>query len=107
MRDGMIIRATRIVAILACAFATLLGTAPLRAAGTDEVADFYRGKQLRLLIGFDSGGSYDVYARTVSRHMEKYIPGNPHVIPQNMPGAGTRKAANYLATIAPRDGSVI
>ena len=100
MRSGMMVGAVGTVVAL------LAGTA-VEAASFDEVADFYRGKQLRLIIGFDSGGSYDVYARTVARHMEKYIPGNPHVIAQNMPGAGTRKAANYLATIAPRDGSVI
>ena len=102
MRGGVIIRAAP-----ACAFALLLAGVAARPAAADDVADFYRGKQVKLVIGFDSGSSYDLYARTVVRHMEKYLPGNPHVIAQNMPGAASRKAADYIAAGAPRDGTVI
>lgn len=94
-------------AVWTLSLAAILTGAAIRAVPADEVADFYRGKQVRVVIGFDVGGSYDVYARTVTRHMEKHVPGNPHFVAQNMPGAGTRKAANYLAIIAPRDGTAI
>src|SRR6266576_1967250 len=70
MRGGVIIRAAP-----ACAFALLLAGVAARPAAADDVADFYRGKQVKLAIGFDSGSSYDLYARTVVRHMEKYLPG--------------------------------
>ena len=52
------------------------------------VADFYRGKQINLIVGYGPGGGYDVYARLVGRHLGRYIPGNPTVVVQNMPGAG-------------------
>jgi tripartite-type tricarboxylate transporter receptor subunit TctC len=72
-----------------------------------SVADFYKGKQLTMLIGSAPGGGYDIWARLLARHMGKYIPGNPTFVPQNMPGAGTLVAANYLYSVAARDGSVI
>jgi len=75
-------------------------------AAADDVADFYKGKQLQLTIGHEVGGGYDVYARLLGRHMGKYIPGNPRIIPQNMLGAGSRTAANWLYRVAPKDGSV-
>jgi tripartite-type tricarboxylate transporter receptor subunit TctC len=70
-------------------------------------ADFYAGKNIQLLVGFSSGGGYDIYARTLARHMGRYIPGNPRLIPQNMPGAGSLRAANYLYNVAPKDGTMI
>ncbi|HEY5623130.1 MAG TPA: hypothetical protein VIV14_05170 [Gammaproteobacteria bacterium] len=73
----------------------------------DEVSDFYSGKQVRLLIGYSAGGGYDTYARLLSRHLGKHIPGNPTVVPQNMPGAGSLRMANYLYNVAPKDGTVI
>jgi tripartite-type tricarboxylate transporter receptor subunit TctC len=69
--------------------------------------DFYKGKQLRLVVSTDAGGAYDTYARLASQILKEYIPGNPTIIVQNMPGAGGLKAANYIATTAPRDGTVI
>src|SRR5262249_11829143 len=69
--------------------------------------DFYSGKSIQVLIGFSAGGGYDVYARTLARHMGRHIPGNPRLVPQNMPGAGSLKAANYLYNVAPRDGTAI
>jgi tripartite-type tricarboxylate transporter receptor subunit TctC len=81
-----------------------LAVPPARAAG---VEDFYRGKNLSLIIGYSVGGGYDAYGRLLARHLGKHIPGNPGVLPQNMTGAGSLKAANYLYSVAPKDGSVI
>jgi tripartite-type tricarboxylate transporter receptor subunit TctC len=69
--------------------------------------EFYHGRNIFVVIGYGPGGGYDLYARVLARHLGKHIPGNPTVIPQNMPGAGSLKAANYLYSIAPKDGSVI
>jgi tripartite-type tricarboxylate transporter receptor subunit TctC len=77
---------------------------PSRAAGPE---DFYKGKTVSLLIGYSVGGGYDAYGRLVARHLGKHIPGNPGVVPQNMTGAGSLKAATYLYSVAPKDGSVI
>jgi len=73
----------------------------------DEVEDFYAGKQVSLYIGYSAGGGYDTYARVLARHIGKHIPGNPTVVPQNMPGAGSLTLANWLYNIAPKDGSVL
>jgi tripartite-type tricarboxylate transporter receptor subunit TctC len=75
-------------------------------ATADTVADFYRGKTITLVIGYGAGG-FDLYARLLGRFIGKHIPGNPHVIAQNRPGAGSRNAANWLYNVAPRDGTVI
>jgi tripartite-type tricarboxylate transporter receptor subunit TctC len=77
------------------------------AARADAVADFYKGKLIRVVVGFGSGGGYDVYARLLSRHLGRHIPGNPALVVQNMPGAGGMRAANFLYTAAPRDGTTI
>jgi tripartite-type tricarboxylate transporter receptor subunit TctC len=77
-----------------------------RAARADPIADFYSGKSVQLVIGYAPGGGYDVYARALARHMARHIPGNPSIVVQNMPGAGSIKAANYLYNIAPKDGTV-
>ena len=68
-------------------------------------ADFYKGKQVDLYIGYSVGGGYDIYARLLARHMGKYLPGRPTVVPQNMPGAGSLRLANWLYQAAPRDGT--
>ena len=73
----------------------------------DSVAGFYKGKTLSILVGSAPGGGYDLYARHVSRHMGKHIPGNPDIIVQNIPGAGGLTAANTLYARSPRDGSTI
>lgn len=75
-------------------------------ARADEAADFYKGKTVTLVVGYGPGGGYDVYARVLSRYMSKYIPGHPNVIIQNMPGAGSLKATNYLYRAAPKDGTM-
>jgi tripartite-type tricarboxylate transporter receptor subunit TctC len=69
--------------------------------------DVYRGKSVELDIGFSVGGAYDVYARMLARHMSKYIPGNPTIVPKNVEGAGSMRLANYLYNAAPRDGTII
>ncbi len=76
-------------------------------ARAQPVADFYRGKQVQMLIGYSAGAGYDLYARVLARHLGKHIPGNPTVVPQNMPGAGSLKLANFLYSQAPKDGSVV
>ncbi|MDE2477033.1 MAG: hypothetical protein KGO48_18395 [Alphaproteobacteria bacterium] len=68
--------------------------------------DFYRGKTVQVIVGFSPGGGYDLYARALARHIGKHLPGNPSVNVQNMPGAGSLKAANYLYNVAPKDGTV-
>jgi len=72
-----------------------------------SVEDFYRGKKLDLIIGYSSGGTYDLYARLVARYLGNYIPGKPLIVPRNMPGAGSRAAANWVYNIAPKDGTVL
>jgi tripartite-type tricarboxylate transporter receptor subunit TctC len=84
-------------------FAMLLATAA-RAASP---ADFYKGRTVSIIIGYSPGGGYDLYARVLAQHLGKHIPGNPTVIPQNMPGAGSIKAAIYVFSVAPKDGTVI
>ena len=73
-------------------------------ARADAVSDFYTGKTVNLVIGYAPGGGYDLYARTLARHIGRHIPGNPSIVVQNMPGAGSIKAANFLYAIAPKDG---
>src|SRR5262245_13192694 len=85
----------------------LLACASALPASAQSVADFYRGKTVNVLIGVSPGGEYDLQARLIARHIGKHIPGNPVVWPQNMTGAGGLNMANYLATIAARDGTSI
>ena len=80
----------------------LLSALPARAQTAEE---FYKGKTINIVIGFSVGGGYDLYARHLARYIGKHIPGNPNVVPQNMPGAGSLKAANYIFTAAPKDGT--
>ena len=70
-------------------------------------ADYYAGKSIDLLIGAPPAGGYDIYARTLGRHYGRYIPGKPNIIAKNMPGAASGRAAGFLSTIAPKDGTVI
>ena len=71
------------------------------------VGDFYHGKTVKIIVGFTAGGGYDQYSRVIGRHISKYIPGNPAVIVDNMPGAGSIIAANHTFNAAPKDGTVI
>jgi len=83
----------------------LLGASGLPAAA-QSVEDFYRGKNINLVIGYSVGGGYDLYARQLARHIGKYIPGRPTIVPQNMTGAGSLRAASYIYSAAPKDGTV-
>jgi len=93
--------------LVAVTIATLLAVWPGSALSQQSVEDFYRGKKIDLIIGYSSGGTYDLYARLVARHLGHYIPGNPLIVPRNMPGAGSRAAATWVYGIAPRDGTVL
>ena len=92
------------ITILAVLFAATLCAAPAKA---DSVEDFYRGKTISMIIGYSVGGGYDLYGRLVAHHIRKHIPGMPNVVPQNMTGAGSLRAAQYLYSVAPKDGTVI
>jgi tripartite-type tricarboxylate transporter receptor subunit TctC len=76
-------------------------------AMADPIADFYRGKQLKLVIRAAPGGNYDLYMRLLGRHIVRHIPGNPTAIPMNMPGGGGLLALNYAVSVAPHDGTVL
>jgi tripartite-type tricarboxylate transporter receptor subunit TctC len=79
----------------------------LVAASSAPAADYYAGKTIDLLVGAPPGGGYDIYARVVSRHFGRHIPGNPAIVVKNMPGAGSAKAAQFVERIAPKDGTTI
>lgn len=92
------------VCVLVAAFMTCVVGA---ASAADEAA-FYKGRQVRLLIGFGAGGGYDLIARLVARHMGTHFPGGTaQVVPQNVPGAGSLTAANTIAHVSPHDGTVL
>lgn len=97
------VRANRFRLAALCALTGGL-SAPVMA---QDLASFYKGKQMTIVVGSSAGGGYDTYARLVSRHMGKHIPGNPVFVVQNMPGAGGNVSANYLYNVAPKDGTVI
>jgi tripartite-type tricarboxylate transporter receptor subunit TctC len=82
---------------------------PAAKATFDEkaVADFYRGKAVRIIVGFAAGGGFDIYSRNIAKHMPKHIPGNPVVVVENMPGASSMLALNHVANVAPKDGTTI
>jgi tripartite-type tricarboxylate transporter receptor subunit TctC len=93
-----------LAAVLPVVVGLCLADAP---AQGDPVADFYHGKTINLIIGTSTGNDYDFRARLLARHLGRHIPGDPTIVPQNMPGVGGVKAANYLATTAPRDGTTL
>ena len=90
---------------VALAFSVASATASL--AQAQDVESFYRSKPMTIVVPADPGGSYDLYARLVSRFLPKHIPGTPGVIVQNMPGGGGLRAANYTYSVAPKDGSAL
>ncbi len=94
----------KIVAALGACAAVLSATA---AFAQQSVADFYKGKQVQMIVGYGPGGGYDVYARQLARFLGKHIPGNPTIVVQNMPGAGSLRAANFIYNTAPKDGTQI
>src|SRR5437867_11265894 len=94
----------RRLAIMLLPLATLCAAHSHSQAG--PIADFYRGKTLRMLIGYGPGGGYDLYARLVAEFLPRHIPGTPMIVPQNMPGGGSFVAAKFMAEAAPKDGTV-
>ncbi len=87
---------------------TLFATAQTCAqSGPATLEEFYRGKTIQMIIGYPAGGTYDLYARVIARHLGKQLPGNPHVVPQNMPGAGTLNATSHVYSVAPQNGTAI
>jgi tripartite-type tricarboxylate transporter receptor subunit TctC len=86
-----------------CLFATLVAGE----ACAESVADFYRGKSLNVVVGREAGTGYDFFGRTLARHITRHLPGNPNAVPQNMPGAGGLRAANWLYNVAAKDGTVV
>lgn len=87
--------------------ALLVGGAAPAGAQTDATAAFFKGKQLRMIVGSAAGGGYDLFARIVARHMVNHIPGDPHIIVQNQPAAGGVVMTNQLYAQGPKDGTVI
>jgi len=87
--------------------AVLIGLAGAAPAAAQSVEQFYKGKQIKFILGSAGGGGYDAYSRSITRYMGKHIPGKPGFIVQNMPGAGGLVAANYIYGVAPKDGSEI
>jgi tripartite-type tricarboxylate transporter receptor subunit TctC len=88
------------------AAAMLLALAGL-AAAADSVDDFYKGRNVSMVIGYSVGGGYDAYARLLARYIGKHIPGEPAIVPQQMTGAGSLRSANFIYSVAAKDGSVI
>jgi tripartite-type tricarboxylate transporter receptor subunit TctC len=77
------------------------------AGAQDAVADFFRGRQVAIIVGSSAGGGYDTYARLIARYLGSHIAGNPTVVVQNMPGAGSAKSVGYINSVAPKDGTAI
>ena len=84
-----------------------LAYAVTASANAQSVEQFYKGKTVNLYIGYGPGGGYDFFGRLVARHIGRHIPGQPSVVPQNMPGAGSLRAANYVYNVAPKDGTAL
>jgi tripartite-type tricarboxylate transporter receptor subunit TctC len=97
-----------ITGTLLIVFTAVLATISLAGPAQSETAEeFFKGKQISLIIGYNPGGPYDVYSRLAATLLPKYIPGNPRIIAQNMPGVGSAKAGDYLFNQASRDGLTI
>src|SRR5215470_11368332 len=86
---------------------TTAGIAIFTPAIADDAGSFFAGKTVRIVVGFSPGGGYDIYARELGRYLGRHIPGHPSVVVQNMAGAGSLKAVNFLFNAAPRDGTVL
>lgn len=91
-----------VMAAAAALLLTFVAIQPVAAA-----SDFYAGKVFRIVVSYGAGGGYDLYAQLLARHLARHVPGNPTIIVDHMPGAGGQRAANWLYTVAPKDGTVI
>src|SRR6201991_173365 len=97
---------------LTCSWCAVVAVAAMvlsrgHGAAAQPMDQFFARKTVTITIGYTAGGSYDLYGRMVARHLGKHIPGQPTLIAQNMPGAGSLKAANYLYEVAPKDGTAL
>ena len=90
-----------------CTGLTALAAAVALATPSARAADYFAGKSIDLLIGAPAGGGYDIYARALARHYGRHIPGQPVIVSKNMPGAGSARAAGFISTVAPKDGTAI
>lgn len=90
-----------------CIAGVLMLSAAVQPASADAIADFYRGKTVSIVVGHQAGTGFDIYSRALAPHFGRHIPGNPNVIVQNMVGASGLTAANWLANVAPKDGTVV
>ena len=86
-------------------FGALIIAAAMVPAVPAGAADFYAGKTIEVIVGTDVGGGYDIYSRTIARHLARHIPGNPTIVVKNMPGAGSGRMAGYISSVAPKDGT--
>jgi len=102
MRAGSWMRGAA-AAVLAIASIAL--AAPI--ASAQSPADFYKGRNVDVYIGYSVGGAYDLYARVIARHLGKHIPGNPTIVPKNMEGAGSLRLANWIYNVGPKDGTAL
>src|SRR5215831_11792969 len=102
-KDARLVRSANAHLLIALCCLTFATSVP----GRGEEGNFFAGKSIALVVGFDAGGGYDLYARTVARHWTRHIPGNPMFLTQNMPGAGSRTAGNWLFNLAPKDGTAV
>ena len=84
-----------------------LAAAATLALASASAADYFAGKSIDLLIGAPPGGGYDIYARALARHFANHIPGQPTIVSKNMPGAGSARAAGFISTVAPKDGTAV
>ena len=87
-----------------CVLALGAALSPAGAQSADDAAAFFKGKTIRLDIATGPGGAYGAYGLVFAQYFGKHVPGNPTVVPQNMPGAGSLKAANFIYSAAPKDG---
>jgi hypothetical protein len=105
---GMTVRISRFAAaVLALSLGAAAAILGPEIAGAQSVAAFYAGKQINFIVGATPGGGYDTQARLVARHWGRHIPGNPTIVVQNMPAAGSLAATNHIYNVAARDGTVI
>src|SRR5215510_9459838 len=94
-------RPTSVVRLILAAFLALLALGPATAQ------EAFAGRTVTISVGFGPGGGYDLYARVLARHLGRHLPGQPTVVVSNMPGAASIRAANYIANVAPKDGTAL
>jgi tripartite-type tricarboxylate transporter receptor subunit TctC len=103
----IVARIAAAASVAAILIGALFAPTPAVSGAAPTPAEFYRGRTINLIIGYAPGGGYDLYGRVLAQHMSRHIPGNPRIIPQNMPGAGSLKAANYVFLAGRKDGTTI